>query len=257
MKYLFYLVFASLLISSSCNDNPVIIKDPCEGAKPFKADFTVYEQLWYDSAFVAIDTVIVYNIIHFKANEDYDTYNWIVGEDTTHFYSKEVLIKFKEPLNRIPVRLIATKAANMCFPNDKTIDTIIKYITIVPWKNSALTGNFRGVSTYNLKDTFNISIYFKGIYENGTLIGESYLIVNFDHGCQGFVNLIGNREVPLIKIKIGYRTLKIDGDGTNYYGCNDPLGYAQLSNENQTITINYTLKRNQNNVYKFIGTRVQ
>lgn len=255
MKYLFYLAFASLLISSSCADNPVIIKDPCEGAKPFKADFTIYEQLWYDSLFVA-DTIAGANNVHVIANEVYDTYKWNVGEDTTTFYTKKFTLKFKEPYNSIPIRLIATKTPSQCFPNDKKIDTIIKYITIVTDDKAAIIGNYRGVSTFNLKDTFTISIYYKTSLENK--YADCYYLINLNNGCEGFYILDVGREIPIVEIIAGYRSLKLDGRQRNpYKGCEGPYGYATLNKECNEITVNYTLGMTSKQSYTYIGKRVK
>ncbi|MCX6146206.1 MAG: hypothetical protein NTW25_03015 [Candidatus Kapabacteria bacterium] len=252
MKYLFYLAFASLLISSSCADDPVRPIDPCAGAKPFKADFTVYEQLWYDSLFVA-DTFLRGNEIHFKANDIYDSYKWKVGDDTTIYYTKEFSLRFQDLYGTLPVTLIATKKTNLtCFPNDKSIDTITKYITVAPYEKSALIGNFRGVSTINSKDTFTISIVYSPIKnENGGTIANLYLMKNFNNGCLDPEPIAG--FLPDLEVRAGYKHFKFSGTKGNK-GCTNRIGYANLVSYNK-LEIEYKVDLKGGIIYYFIGER--
>lgn len=267
MKKLFFLtmLLLAIIILTGCPDDPVRPKpDPCDGKMPFKADFTIYEQPgWEDTLFVA-DTVISGNTVHFVANGNYDTYRWTVGTQKEEYFTKSFTISFNEEYSNIDVRLIATKKPDtLCFPDDRTIDTIIKQVTslAVRWQknpNWALRGFWRGSTDKDPLDTFTVEIGYMMSYDwNGKFYSDFEYINNLNNGCDAIWKFPDGREYPLIDLIGCYRSAVIDGRNLFINGCNGPYGYVTLNKNHSEITIEYDQRKNKIGHYIFKGRKVK
>ncbi|MCX6147235.1 MAG: hypothetical protein NTW25_08295 [Candidatus Kapabacteria bacterium] len=253
MKYLFYLAFASLLISSSCNDNPVVIKDPCVGARPVTANIRIYQSLYnvLDSnkkLKIYSDTVLT-NIgatdcVHFESDSGYTQYEWLVGDDTTHHYTQNLTLCFTQPFGWVKVRLIVKGTPNKnCFPNDDGIDTMYKSFFVKDFHQPEFLGSYQGYNVSNPKDTFTVRIN----YENGD---RGIIIYNINKGCDTPIN----KPTSIIDIFYLNKVLTIWDPSTYGYGCEAPVGLAILQEDLKTIVIDY--KYGEKRVFdRFIGVR--
>lgn len=266
MKKLFFFTFLlAIIMLTGCPDDPVKPKpDPCEGKLPYKADFTIYEQpSWLDTMFVA-DTVLVGNTVYFVANGDYDSYRWTVGTQELEYFTKSFTVKFKEEYSQVEIRLIATKEADtLCFPNDRTIDTVIKHITsiAVRWQenpNWALRGFWRGCTDKDPLDTFTVEIGYMMSYDlNGKFYADFNYINNLNNGCDAIWKFSDGREFPLVDLIGCYRAAVIDGRNLFINGCNGPYGYVTLNKNHSEITIEYEQFQNIKGHYIFKGRKVK
>ncbi len=124
--YLYCVALVLILGNVSCKK----IQDAQNSTESFKASFTIYEP-FYDTPIVySTDTIVSYRAA-FGADEDYTTYNWIVGSDTTTHRTKSFVLNFPIQTSgtTLPVRLIATK-------NDQR-DTVVKAFTILGLKGTS------------------------------------------------------------------------------------------------------------------------
>jgi hypothetical protein len=257
------LLLAIIMLTGCPNEDPVK-PDLCDGKLPFKADFTIYEQPgWLDTMFVA-DTVLRGNTVHFIANGDYDTYRWTVGTQELEYYTKSFMLKFQEEYSDVDVRLIATKKVDsLCFPNDRTIDTVIKQVTSIAGRwvenpNWALRGFWRGCTDKDPLDTFTVEIGYKMSYDNnGKFYADFKYINNLNNGCVALWQFPDGREYPLIDLIGCYRAAVIDGRNFFNNGCNDPYGYVTLKKDHSEITIEYDQRKNIKGHYIFKGKKVK
>ncbi len=255
--FLINICFASILFISSCShtSGPV---NPCDGKLPFKLDFTIYEQLQWLKVKYEADTVLNGNSIHFEANGNYSSYRWTVGEYPDDIYTKDFIMEFprQSVYYTFPVRLIATKTADtMCFPGGKTIDTITKHITIYPYYNgSALIGKYRGKTSEDPLDTFDIEISCDSIFDSsGHIQSIKYLIYNFNNGCiipSPFSGIYDIETAP------GYKHLYFIKGPDSYANCDWMMGYAHLSDNHREIIINYYKDFDTTKVYMFNGVKL-
>ncbi len=79
-----------------------------------------------DSSFVITDDTIYqsYRPINFRAKGDYESYQWIVGDDDRTWDTKSFSLNFSNVIGKLSVTLIATKKYDPCFPNQKLTDTV-------------------------------------------------------------------------------------------------------------------------------------
>ncbi|HHB77964.1 MAG TPA: hypothetical protein ENK85_01870, partial [Saprospiraceae bacterium] len=113
--------------------------DPCEEATEVTADFTIMENGYpnnlsggLDTLFKPFDTDTVRRTrIIFSALEEDAEYTWIIGAETLH---TRVVQRSGFPKGEtIPITLIVKKTPNaMCFPNDDGIDTLVRYMHVLP-----------------------------------------------------------------------------------------------------------------------------
>ena len=242
MKKIF-LIFSvmSLFFLYGCPDkstNPPL--DPCFGAKPTTAQFTIYERKSNDiSGFqIQSDTIMVYNKAYFQAiDPTADTYNWVIGTDTTVYKTPSFTLIFPEVSGPIPVRLIVTKKPILqCFPNDKGIDTIIKYINICPMTSAAINGFYYGCNLENTKDSFVVNI---GCKWSKDILSYEYFIDNLDKGCKGDSNIHLDNWNPNVEAFPLYKGITFDMGSVIDQGCNNIKGNAILENGLDNIRITY------------------
>ncbi|MCA0382453.1 MAG: hypothetical protein LCH58_09845 [Bacteroidetes bacterium] len=179
-RFALAIVVMGMLLSSKCSKDPIPeAPDPCADITPFKADFVMLEQV-SDTAFEVKDTATVFKFITFKAIGQYDSVKWEIGNSQNVFKKSSVSLYFNVLENRIPVKFTGynTKGAN-CFPATPTVQTVTKYLTIVPETLAAAIGKFHGYNTDNPADTFTV-----------TLQRNDYwlFLKNLPKGCNGYIN---------------------------------------------------------------------
>jgi len=162
---------------SNCEDTPIKI-DPCAEKNAVTASFTIYENV-SDSLFVA-DTVLQYNTIVFSADENYDSYEWTVGDDARIFTTKKFHLSFQQPVGKIDVTLKVTKAPDAkCFPEDDGVDVLTKSFVVIDWRNSLTIGEYEGVNISKPSEKFEIKITREFDVNNHPI----YNLENINKGC--------------------------------------------------------------------------
>lgn len=221
--------------------NPDCINfNPCLNAQPTSADFTICEQ---SGPLKESDTVLIGNYILFTANQELESYDWQVGLDTLHRYTKSFDLYFRSAVGTINVTLIGKRKPNhFCFPHDDGVDTVVKQLTVVSQNQTKLYGKYTGYLTIQPKDTFTIQIK---VNDTGKLDPNFPVLVNLPDNCP-----------TIVEVDPGYKDFR--GPSIwDYEECrlNSVSGY--LEKDNQTIHISFRNQKNQgfNKPYKFIGKR--
>ncbi|WP_416439418.1 hypothetical protein [Phnomibacter sp. MR] len=177
-RFALAIVMMGMLLSSKCSKDPITVPpDPCAGITPFKADFVMLEEVG-DTSFQVFDSAIINRFISFKAVGQYDSVKWEIGNSQNVFKKSSVSLYFNVLENRIPVKFTGynTKGAN-CFPATPTVQTVTKYLTIVPETLAAAIGKFHGYNTDNPADTFTITLQ-RSPYD--------LYVKNLPKGCEGY-----------------------------------------------------------------------
>ncbi len=235
-KIILLMMLLGAIAFSGCPDEEPIKPDPCAGVVETSADFTMKEII--DTIRIETDTIYTGNTVEFSAKYDADEYEWKLGTDDRTWKTKKFTLNFLNFMGNVDVRLIAKRKAinKECTPNDDGIDTIMKRLSVV--HNSLVFGNFRGVSTQNLKDTFTISIkeFADNVSDNRWV-----LIYNLNKGCVDtsqdatssyIMRIIGYKAFYFISSFDGYKTRPL---------CFNPVGLAKSEFGGNGITIDYSL----------------
>ena len=257
MKYHYFLavcVLAFLPFLLSC-DRSDPDPDHCKDAVPFEAEFYIEEAV--GDSLVITDNVLEYAYVTFESVDLYDSYEWQVENPDNTSTNKKYTLLFPFTEQDIEVRLIATKKASPCFPNDKTVDTVYHTFSVVPWRDAAIIGKYVGSysRTPTLKDT--VEIRYTTTEDNPDPYGE-YLIININRGCN--VEKYPHQACP--GGTRGYRAFSIKTDLCKK--CPSTNGLLRLLDENTVeanITYgdttkwgNFPLPQLED---KFVGTRIQ
>ena len=217
------------MVTFSCCDGSE--PDACIDVEEVKAKFTFGQQLpMIDGSapdtVVVSDTVLTWKTIVFEASEDYDSYEWTVGDDPRTFNEKRFTLRFENPETSIQVKLKVTKSPNnKCFPDDDGEDTLIKTLTVIDRSTSPIAGTYVGSLTNSPNDQFEVTVSNLG---NGV-----YKISNLIKGCLPSYNQFS--EFP------AYKTLGFDGDGDLTNNCNDETGYLTLAPNGKDVTIDFSI----------------
>ncbi len=184
--------------------------------------------------------------IKFEAIGEYDSYEWKLEDDTTLYNGKATVFSFKYPWGELKMRLIVrSKPDTLCFPDDDGIDTIYKSIFVINKENIDLIGCYHGYLENDPSDTFTVDIRYEG-YDKGLVI------YNINPGC--FIPSSSNYNM----IRVGFlnQIAFFDGNGGYGYGCESPLGQAELQKDKKTIIIDYESGPTKERVkYRYIGVK--
>ena len=224
--------------------------DPCEGAEEVTADFTIMEDGYpstlplgspLDTLFKPFDTDTVrLTRVEFTAKEEDAEYTWLIGAETLH--TRSVVRSGFPKGETIPITLIVKKEPNtMCFPDDDGIDTLVRYLHILPESPPRAFGSFYGSLESSPQDSFAIS-FFREEGNPGVFFDKVANIQN--KGC----------ETPCYFVR-GFRQLPFH---VSTIGCDQPSGVARISADDpDEITITYWLDygENKGNKYVFHGRR--
>lgn len=179
-KFLSLLIWLWILSFSACEKMPDPEPDKCKDAVRFEADFSTYETV--GDSLIPTDKIILYSTVTLRPKEEYETYQWQVGNDQNVSTNKQYTLLFTELATDVEVRLIATRSMKECFPDDKTIDTVYHSFSVVPWGDAAIIGRYVGSysRTPNLIDT--VEIKYTATAENPEPFGE-FSVLNINRGC--------------------------------------------------------------------------
>ena len=138
----------------------------------------------------------------------------------------------------LPVRLIVTKKPNLqCFPNDKGIDTVIKYIYISPITYSDIIGFYYGCNQDNPSDSFVVNI---GCKWSNNFDRYLYFMNNLDKGCIGDTNFHLSKWDPTVEPAVLYKGFTFDMGDVADQGCYNLKGNGILENDFNHIRISYS-----------------
>lgn len=229
----------------SCG-NSTVATDPCAGAEPVKARFTIYERVGWSGSKSIGDTIGTY-VAFFSADERYDSYEWTVGEDDRTWTDSSFSLRFgvKDAGIPIQVRLIARRSPNLeCTPSDDGIDTSFRTLLPVSIRKIPILGEYMGWHVEEPQDTFRVNIYWRDQY--------SLIIDNINRGC-GDTALKG---IANVSKEFGARVIEFDAGGMyDRFGCKAPKGVARLIGQD-SIRIEYVYDRARI-PRTFVGRRVK
>ncbi|MBK7651142.1 MAG: hypothetical protein IPJ20_11015 [Flammeovirgaceae bacterium] len=230
---------------SGCGGDPE--PDPCLSRKQTKAGFKIGEipNFATDTLLIS-DTVLTNNLIVFRADSNYLSYEWKIGDDDRIFNQSEVKLIFQYP-ESITIRLIARWTPDLnCFPKDDGIDTVYRILTVIDYYENPIVGVFTGYVNSNPNHSFNVSIAQENISDpecDCTIDPQycdcTYLIRNVNEGCEPFRN--GTRE---LRIAVGYKHLKFSWEEGLCNGhiplCRAPIGWVKIDETGKNAIIKFS-----------------
>lgn len=279
--YAFLLLLVGIFFVWSCKPKKDPEPDPCAGKVPFKADFKMTPGFFGDSLMPTDE--FYRESIKFIALDNYETYQWKIGDDPRTFTTKQVALNFQNASGGdYLVQLIATRKASGCFPNEKIKDTVRKTFKIHVFPTATGTtqdsslityvGRWRGSYTDAPNQMLTIPIALYGNYPNGEENGIR--IFNIPQGCNENIFPYFPAYFPTRpRVMYLYGSYKIfrfaSGSDDPSVVCNTnnddgykiKRGFGEVDNSvvPNKITISYGIKNNlTETVYKtrtFIGYR--
>jgi hypothetical protein len=226
-----------ILLFSSCGDNPL---NPCLDKRQVEAKFNMGELIPGEGndpdSVIVSDTVLTDNNIVFRASEDYDSYEWKIGDDPKVFTSKQVSLYFQYPVSRVAIRLIVKKFPfKSCFPQDDGLDTLIKYLNVIDRKQNPIFGEYRGSIVSNASDIFNVQITHDAFF-------DQINILNINKDCYPIDEAIGLRGFTT---RMAFKKMYFYS-GFFYKSCNNPKGWLSTDKSGKNIQIFYSIGTNMN-----------
>jgi hypothetical protein len=250
-----------------CGDNP----NPCDRKAKITAEFVVGAQFLGVDTVILGDTILAGSTVVFRAssNDEYQFYEWKIGDDPRKFNTKEVGLTFSSDLffqpQSVEVSLkVQDSFLQNCFPLTKGRDSVTKKIVIVPQRNSVVFGDFEGYLEESPNNKFVVNIRYCNPNNQGFICSN-----NIDFGCDN--RLYNSDPYPFINnITYSYRALHIgdskspifinSASGHPGINCNDPLGWLYFGKSKNQVFINYSSAVYPNNKkrrkHKFIGKRI-
>lgn len=226
-----------LIWAGSCDPETEPPIDPCLSKQPYTGNFQILENV--GDSLVETDTALQYNYITFKAPDDYDSYEWIIGTDPRSFTEKEVRLLFTQAEGRVDITLKSTKTQDPCFPDDPTELTITKSVYVVQWQYAPIIGKYAGYfeSTPFVKDTIEIK-YIPSYDEFGGIT-----LININKGCM--VNPEFPESSPWTGGGRGARAFSFIAQGIFYNGCKSPNVWLELIDQD-SISAEFSFLDRQN-----------
>ena len=224
-SWVFLSSFLLFLLVLACRpESPGPVKEPCEDASPFTANFQILEMV--GDSLIETDQVLMFNRVQFRSRRRYRSYTWKIGEDQRVFTDPTVTLRFdKDALGPITVTLIATtNESNSCFPDDNKIDTLTKTFTVISWDKAPITGEYVGTFGQEPTEKQVVEVRYISPFENVRY--EPYggfELININKGC--------NLDVkPTVwgELDRGAYAMYFDGYGTYHDGCLGPMAWLRL-----------------------------
>lgn len=184
--YLIGLAVGMVFIFDGCKDddiecfdetNPDCVNyDPCAGKEEFKPHFKMYDAISHWSGerlslpgsnainnYIMIegDTLLTTRVF-FIAPEEYDSVWWLIGAEANFRKGKGIQIYFEDEYpENLPIIMIGKRTPNKaCFPNEQAIDTVRRYLTLLPRTTTKVIGQWVGAYDTHPLDSFEINIRF-------------------------------------------------------------------------------------------------
>lgn len=176
------------------------------------------------------DTVITDNFAVFRADSNYASYNWKIGDDPRTFTTKAVSLFFRYPVSSLPIRLIATWIPDKkCFPEDDGIDTVYRYLTVIDKELNPIFGSYEGALSSTPTDIYTVEI-------TPDYYSSRFYLTNINKGCEASnVNVF---------MRFGYKAVSLSqSEGDQFYAgsCKSPKGWIFLDKSGTEITATYTV----------------
>jgi hypothetical protein len=180
----------SLLGCRLDKDNP----DPCiEFRKKYEkpklyighAPFTSETGPWPSNR-PNLDSVLILHDIIFESLQEYDSYYWKIGEDTTVWNTKKFTLAFKDPYEQVKVVFIGKRKPSSCMSNDDGRDTVIRTIEVIHLKKSPMIGRYFGKTKWDPDKPFQIEFKYSEyhVHSQHNLYWPMLYIENFVDGCK-------------------------------------------------------------------------
>ena len=258
------LIGAFVFSLEGCGPDP---ESPCNNKKPVSADFITSEKWLSIDTLFDDDTLLTGRTLTFKAKNEYQTYEWKIGDDPRVFTTRSVSLFFEKLSSpkTLEIKLkVKDSFLESCFPN-KGADSLTKRIVLLPSTASATFGNYEGSLDEDPTNKYVITIRFCQPGVNGFICTN-----NIDKGCDN--KFYTSDPFPYINdFDYSYRVMKIGGsNSTNFFNaasgypklnCNDPKGWLYFDNSVNNVIIDYTTgdfndRKSPRKKHRFIGKRI-
>ncbi|MBX2895412.1 MAG: hypothetical protein KF763_08210 [Cyclobacteriaceae bacterium] len=207
--------------------------DPCLNKKITGGSFSIGELIsnyGIKDTLLLSDTVITDNFVVFRADSNYTSYEWKIGDDPRTFTTKEVSLLFRYPESNLPIRLIAKWLPDKrCFPEDDGIDTVYRYLTVIDKELNPIFGSYEGALTSNPTDIYTVEIV-------PDFYSSAFYMININKGCEA-TNLN-------VRMRFGYKAVALSQlEGNQFYAgsCKNPKGWIILNRAGTELTATYTV----------------
>lgn len=247
--------YVTLLQLFGCGGDPE--PDPCLDKKPVKADFTIGELISFfggnkPDTIVLSDTVLTGNFIVFNALDNYESYEWRVGDDPRVFNTKQLKLLFQFPETLTVSLTVKGKALKNCFPDDDGMDTQVRKIVVIDRKLNPIFGQYEGAIISNPGDVFKVEVVHDAFF-------DQINIININKNCYPINESIGLRGFRTIMC---YKKLYFYS-GFYYESCKDPQGWLIVDKAIKNVEIRYSTGNGSvaqsatKRIYdKFIGKKI-
>lgn len=214
---------------------------PCENVRPVIADFTVEEIMKIGNDYkypMENDSINGGGWIRLTADEtDADEYKWIVGNEPSFRYGKQLHILFEKVYGQINIKLIVKKqSVRECFPDAAITDTVVKSIWITPLDTTILHGTYIGtIDNRPAKDTVKIYTY-----------NNIRRISGLEQSCSPLQQIVSYTTTYQLYLR----------EASNV--CAVYEGYGILEKDTKKLTITYTERDKNANLInrKFVGFKI-
>lgn len=239
------LIFMIALTTSGCKrcDDPGDPEcknyDPCYGQTEVSAEFVMgntFTNQWHPTlqdTFLISDTVLQnLPMVEFRGPDGYDSYEWRIGQDNRIFTDQDIALLFTDPEPLLKVQLIVKRNLDLvCFPGEDGRDTVVKYLTVIPFQDAAIIGSYRGVLASEPTDSFDI--YIK---QHPQFIDPGYFLFEINRGCiPEHFSMLG---------RLGHEVF-IQSTSDQYFegGCHGVVAWAFLDSTHRFINIDYKTRK--------------
>lgn len=246
------IIFSTII---SCSSD-VIQSNPCDGYNevPSKIRFTELNDLI--DLVVDNDTMVVNSLFRISIDApNYKNKQFILSGDTK-LYNDSSTFSMRTTYSNI--RVIAYLSGykdSLCNKNYKKHDTIIRNLSIIPWEETKLNGEYWGCNLNNLKDSFMIRIKALPVVPNIPNSQKEIRIFNLNKGCFASslgVDTLGNMNSSYLSTYFFNNTFSItdsrqrviivDDNYKSIDNCSKPEGYGFL-NKSGDLEIHYNVLR--------------
>ncbi len=246
--------------------------NPCAEETSVTAEFTIKQQLYDVKSLFGIadmfevDTVLLRfargihwaQDVSFITEGNYDSVQWIIGDDPRVFTQPAKTLFFDEPLGKLDVQCIVYKKPNInCFPEDDGVDSLTKSFYLLSTRDFPypFEGQFEGYNEDEPGKLFTVTIKDMGETPIGGQAGEWYgiRIQGLPEGCGGSEIKLDHFS-PNIRSRL-YRQFTINSGSSD--DCPSIEGFGEITGDRLNINYKYSFPSNPIISKKFIGNRVK